>query len=357
MKSRNVQRRGSTCVLICVLMVPLLMLMAFCVDYGFLLFVRTDLQRVADQATIAAVRDLVPDDNGGQDLVAVRETIRDYVTLNYGQSFVVEDADIEIGRYNPATIYTSLELLNDGILDTVRITLRRTELSNNSVSLYFAKMFGLQTSDVSAVSTAVLQRARYIGPGSGVLPIAIQDTAWDLMEIGESVSIYGSGKIVDEWGNDVPGNWGTVDIGPKSNSTKALSEQIETGLFQSDLDSLLGQGAIPISEYIDCMQNPLLLNGDTGLSAGLRHAIEDAEGTHKVAPIYTSFKGSGGNLEFKIVAWTSVTIVDSGWNGSKNSFVEVRKSYIYDAKLFPVKDLSDLSSVIEGAYTSPVLVQ
>jgi hypothetical protein len=37
--------------------------------------------------------------------------------------------------------------------------------------------------------------------------------------------------------------------------------------------------------------------------------------------------------------------------------IEVTKSYIYDGDLVPDPDLSVTDGVIEGAYTSPVLVE
>lgn len=356
MNSRRKQRDGAVAVLLCLLMLPLLALLAFSIDYGFLLYLRTDLQRVADQAALAAARDLTPDAYGNQDLQKVRDTVRQYVAKNLGADFDVQDADIEIGRYNPTTVYSSVDLLSTGVLDTVRVRLHRDDFANSSVSLYFARLFGDNQSDVSAYSTAVLQRARFLPPGTEILPIALEQKSWNQLWQGETASVYGDGRILDSSGKQIPGNWGTVDIGPTGNSTTQLSDQIRFGLDQSDLDSLHAQQVIPTPDYIDSSV-PMTTNGDTGMSSGMRHAIEDAHGKMKVAPIYKKTTSHGGNLQFEIVAWVTVEIVDSGWNGSKNSYVEVRKSYTYDQYLRPVSDLSDTGSTIEGAYTSPVLLQ
>ncbi len=339
-----------------VLMVPLLFLLAFSVDYGYLLFIETNLQRASDQAALAGARELVPDETGYQDLNKVKATIRLYAQLNMGDGFEVTDEDIEIGRYNPAKIYSEVELEDDGILDTVRVTLRRTDAANTSVSLYFARLFGNNTSGVVAQSTAVLQKASYLGPGADVFPFAIQRNAWNKLEVGDVVSIYGDGQIKDEEGKKIPGNWGTLDIGPTSNSTNALSTQIVRGLSQNDLDSLQSQGVIDTNEYIDASLD-ISLNGDTGLSAGLKHALEEVEGLTRIAPIYQNTTGHGGNLYFNVVGWTAVTVGEAKFNGSKNSYVKVQKSYAYDENLYPNPDLSDTSNVIEGAYTSPVLVE
>ena len=362
MKSFRKKRDGAIAVLMCVLMLPLLGLLAFSIDYGFLLYLRTDLQRVADQAALAAARDLTPDPQGNQDLTKVRATVRQYVAMNFGENFVVNDSDIEIGRYNPKTIYSSVEILEpallstDDILDTVRVRLRRDEMANSSVSLYFARLFGDTQSDVSAYSTAVLQPARFLGPGTAILPIAIEHTAWGQILQGQTASIYGGGQIVGSDGSTLNGNWGTVDIGLTSNSTTSLSDQIANGLQQSDLNALYKQGRIEDASHIDSIVS-MDLNGDTGLSAGLKHAILAAHDMKKVAPIYKEVVGSGGKLEFTIVSWVTVEIVDSGWKGAQNSFVMVRKAYTYDKDLYPVHDLTDSSVSIEGAFTSPVLIQ
>ncbi len=358
MKNRRNQRKGAVAVLLCFLMLPLLALLALSVDYGFLLYVRTDLQRVTDQAALAAVRELAPDARGNQNLKNVRDVVREYVQYNLGDAFIVKDEDIEIGRYDPATIYTSVDLLTNGTFDTVRVAIRRDDVANNSVSLYFARLFGSNQSDVSASSTAVLQKARYLGPGSPVFPVAMEKQAWTKISQGESVSIYGDGRIEDSSGRLIPGNFGTVNVGPQSNSTSGLSDQILNGLSQSDLDSLHKDGKIPTSKYIDGKQNPLVLNADPGLSSGMKHAVADVEGLTKLIPIYESTsEENGNNLDFNITGWAVVDVLDSSFSGSNSTSVEVRKSYMYDSRLLPGNSLSDTTWGIEGAFTSPVLIQ
>ena len=349
-------RKGVVLLLLCFLLVPLLTLLAFAVDYGFLLQVRTDLQRSADQAALAAVRDLLPDENGNQDRDKVRKTLRDYAQSNLTDGFSIRDADIEIGRYNRSTVYKSLELLATGKPDTVRVTVRRDSMANSSVALYFARIFDRDQADVAVSSAAVLQSARYLGPGTSVFPITIKENTWNKIGFGETVSVFGDGRVEDDFGKAIPGNWGSVDIGAASNSTADLRDQIENGLRQSDLNQLHDQGAIPDSAHIDS-QSPLTVNGDTGFSGGMKHAVSAVHGTIKLLPIYRSSSGGGGNMTFNIVGWGAVEIVDSKFSGNKNSYIDVRKSYMYDSHLEPVRDLSDDSEGMEGIYTSPALAQ
>ncbi|MDG1874778.1 MAG: pilus assembly protein TadG-related protein [Mariniblastus sp.] len=349
------QRRGNVVVLVCLLLPALLGFVALSVDLGFLMYVRTDLQRTADQAVLAAVRDLEPSSNGYQDMHKVRSTIREYVERNAGAEFLILDDDIEIGRFNPATVYQRLEILDHGTFDTVKLSVRRDDLANTSVSLYFARIFGNNTADVSVTATAVLQKARYLAQGSDILPIAISANTWDSFGFNTCCSIYGDGHIEDEQGNSVPGNWGTLNIGSNSNSTATLVDQINHGLRQKDLDSLHSQGTIGSSEYIDS-QIEIELNGDPGFSAGIKSAIRAAHGSSKLMPIYESFSGKGGSLEFCVVAWGVVEIDDSYWRGSHHSYITIKKAYIYDGDLRPHAELNNTEQVIENAFTMPVLV-
>jgi len=121
------KRSGALAVLTAVLMVPMIGMLAFSIDVGYLLKKRAELQRSADAAALAAVRDLIPDPYGNQDLDKVRATLRSFAGSNITDvsGFTVLDSDIEIGRFDPETVYSDFTILGDGIFDTVRVTLRR----------------------------------------------------------------------------------------------------------------------------------------------------------------------------------------------------------------------------------------
>ena len=351
------ERRGSVIVLVALLMVPLLAMVAFAVDYGYILKVRTDLQRTADAAVLAAVQNLIPAADGSQDLAAVRSTLRTYATSNTDNSFQVLDADIEIGRYNPATIYSNLEILNTGTFDTVRATVRYDSTANSSVSLFFSRALGINQAPVTATATAVLQKAKFIGPGADVLPFAIPLDVWEAQDPGDTWNMYGDGKLTDSSGNEIPGNWGTLDIGPPSNGTSELNKQILNGLTQSDLDALYAEGRITDDAHIDG-NDPTWINGDPGLSQGLKQSIQQIYGETRLVPIYDALGGpfQGNNVEFQIVGWGVVEVVTSNWGGN-DTYVTIQKAYMYDGDLRPQPDLSETSDIIEDVYTSPALVE
>lgn len=352
------QRRGVIMVLAALLMVALVGMVAFAVDYGYLLKIRTDLQRSADAAALAAVQDLIRRPDGTQDLSAARETARTYARNNLGDGlFQVADADIQIGRYDPDSIYSTVTLLNTGTFDTVRVTLRRDGVSNSKAPLFFARAMGIQDAAITATSTAVLQKAQLMEPGAEILPFATPVDLWNSLEPGDQWSAYGDGKLKDQDGNDVPGNWGTTDIGDTGNSSSDLNDQILTGLHQSDLDDLYADGRIAQNDYIDCSV-PAWMQGDTGLSSGLKQSVTQVHGQKKLIPIYDTLANPmGGHVDFHIIGWGVVTVIDSEWSGYVNTRVIVEKSHWFNGKLRPKDSLNATSGYIDGAYTSPVLVE
>ncbi len=352
------QPKGAISVMVAMFLPAMIGMLALAIDCGNLLRHRANLQRAADAAALAGVRDLIPDTDGDQDLDAVRATIRQYVADNVTNvaNFTVLDADIEIGRYDPETIYSDLAILDDGVFDTVRVTLRRDGSANSPVTLFFAGVFGLVESDVSATAAAVLQKATIMEPGAGVLPFTLPRDEWHASAPGDTWSIYGDGKLRDGAGKNVPGNWGTCDIGNEGNSTADLSNQILDGLRQSDLDALFGNGRIPQNTYIDGGQS-CYMNGETGLSAGMKSAVAAVFGQKRIVPLIDSFSGHGGNLEFHVVGWAVCEVRESSFKGSKNTYVNIKKSFMYDGLLKPNPDLSVTTGVIEGAFTTPALVQ
>jgi Flp pilus assembly protein TadG len=350
-------RRGAIMVMAALLMTVLVGLIAFSVDYGYLLKIRTDLQRSADASALAAVQDLIRKPDGTQDLDKARATVRKYVGDNLTDtSFQVANSDIQIGRYNPQSIYTGVSLLGTGTFDTVRVTLRRDGGVNSAVPLFFARLLGLQNAAVVATATAVLQKGEYMGPGVEILPFATPLALWNSLQPGDLWSAYGDGKLKDGSGSDVPGNWGTTDIGSNNNSSSDLNDQILNGLRQSDLDALHTDGRISQTSHIDSSV-PLWTQGDTGLSSGLKQSVQAVHGKQKLIPIYDGLAvPNGSHVDFHVVGWGVVTVIDSEWKGFTNTRVIVKKSHWFNGKLRPKGSLSASSGYIDGAYTSPVLV-
>lgn len=355
---RRNDRRGAIAVLAALLVAALVGMVAYSIDHGYLLKVRSDLQKAADASALAAVQDLIRQEDGTQNLEAVRQTVLDYVRDNLSEeNFQVAVADIEIGRYDPNSIYSGLKLLNTGTFDAVRVTLRRDGVTNSQAPLFFARVFGQDEAAVVASGAAVLQKAQRMGPGAEILPFATPIGLWNSLSPGEQWSAYGDGKLKDQSGSDVPGNWGTLDVGDTGNSSSDLNNQILDGLRQPDLDALQSDGRIPNNQYLDS-EVPAWMQGDTGLSSGLKQSVQIVHGQKKLIPIYDQLANpNGSHVDFHVIGWGVVTVIDSEWSGFTNTRVILEKSHWMNGKLRPKGTLGSTGGYIEGAYTSPVLVE
>ena len=86
-------RRGNAVVFVGMMLPVMCGFIALAVDYGFLLYVRADLQRSADHAVLAAVRDLEPSYDGSQDLSQVRATLRELFLIRACYQFDLQSGD------------------------------------------------------------------------------------------------------------------------------------------------------------------------------------------------------------------------------------------------------------------------
>lgn len=368
------ERRGAIVVLVALLMIPVLAMVAFAVDLGYIYVVQTQLQRAADAAVLGGVVRLVPDPlTGVQSTSAARATAREYVQrqLELGTGFYVPDSDIQILRYDPSTINsTNPQFFTTGPFDALRVTVRRDGTANSPVSLFFARIIGNNHATIVVQATAVLRRGVGLTPGSDVLPFAMDINRWNPMATGDQRSIYGDGRITDGSGSPVPGNWGRVDIGPEtSGGASGNVDQIIDGLDQADLDALVSdypdpltgessQPRIPSAEQIEST-DPMWVSGDTGFEASLERPLESIVGVPKLIPLYDRIVPIGGTrAEYHIVGWGLVTVTDVELHGGPSrQHLTIQKILSYYGPMTPQPDLSSTAGTIAGAFTSPALVQ
>jgi hypothetical protein len=159
---------------------------------------------------------------------------------------------------------------------------------DTTLPLFFAPVLGIKTASLAVKSTATLHGGVGFGLNAGsaqtvmVLPITLDKPTWDALLKGVGSDNYayntktgavtsGSDGILEvdlyPYSNTAlpSGNRGTVDIGSPNNSTADLKRQIVYGLNATDLSYFGGQ--------IRTDQGPIVLNGDTGISAGIKAAL------------------------------------------------------------------------------------
>ncbi len=147
-------------------------------------------------------------------------------------------------------------------------------------------------------------------------------------------------------GTGSPGNRGTVDIGGANNSTADIARQIVYGISQQDLIDLGKPLTLDSS-------GTLTLNGDTGISAGVKDELASIKGKTRIIPVFSTVSGNGNNAVYTIVQWVGVRILDVRLTGAmKSKQVIVQPAPIIVRNALPGDGTSQMSN---GLY-SPVLL-
>ena len=342
MKRRSHRRRGNIIVISALLMVGLIGFLALAIDVGYLYSVRAELQRSADAAAIAAAWELIDKDGaaGQQNATTLgtnaRSKASQFASLNGVGSCAPALAtdDVVVGYMaNPANPSDPLVATPPGGMpNAVQVRVQRTSAQNGQVPLFFAKALGHDQAELEAQATAALVSS-FIGfesPADGtnlnILPFALDEDTWDgLTTFGNDSWRYNpSSKTVTAGcdnikevnlypqGTGCPGNRGTVDIGSSNNSTADIARQILYGITESDLSFLGGSLCF-------CDDGIVHLNGDTGISAGVKDELTSIIGKPRMIPIFRSVVGPGNNADYSIVKFVGVRIMEVKLTGSMSS--------------------------------------
>ncbi len=335
-------RRGNVLVLTAVLMVFMMGLLAFAVDLGYLYVTRTELQRSSDAAALAAAWQLLEEEgtisryefSGPSELVDAQA--REYATANRvaGKGSDLAASDIIVGRLDtPTSPLEEMRFDDPTLFNVVRVRVRKTADQNGQVPLFFAKVWGLEGSSLEAQSTAMFLNNfdGFTTPSNGetldILPFALDKTTWDTFLAGggtdnwkwnaEQGTIQAGSDGIKEMnlypqGTGSPGNRGTVDIGSSNNSTADIARQILHGVSPQDLEHHGGE-----LKFND--QGVLPLNGDTGISAGVKDELAAIRGQPRIIPVFSRVSAPGNNATYTIVKFVGVRIMDVKLTGSMSS--------------------------------------
>lgn len=339
---KKIHRSGNVVVMTALLMVGLVAFLALAIDVGYLYAVRAELQRSADSAAIAAAWELIDKDGpAGTQTVTVLSSnanskATQFASLNSvgSSSPALGSGDIVVGYMaNPSNPSDPLVATPTGKLpNAVHVRVQRTSAQNGQVPLFFAKAIGNDQVALEAEATAALV-STFIGfeaPADGselnILPFALDEDTWNgLTTYGNDTWRYNPGtktvtagcdniKEVNLYpqGTGSPGNRGTIDIGGSNNSTADIARQILYGVSSADLAHHGGE-----LRFGD--DGILHLNGDTGISAGVKDELASIIGKPRIIPIFRSVVGPGNNADYSIVKFVGVRILDVKLTGSMSS--------------------------------------
>jgi len=222
---------GITVVLVALTMTVLIGFAALAVDIGYTLTTKNELQNVADAAALAAARQLGVIYQGmsydeQQNYVCDPHTIVDVATdvaaknQAGGMNITIEADNVTIGDWDANTL--SLTQTWDQP-DAVRVLARRDGTANGPITTFFARIFGIDTVDVSAKATAALLAKGTSEPGELEAPVGIPQNN----SCNDNIKFYPA--------NDPDGcaGWHAFTENANANKIKEILGETVTGVYNS----------------------------------------------------------------------------------------------------------------------------
>jgi Flp pilus assembly protein TadG len=358
-------RQGAIAPLTAILLIPLLGMVAFAVDLGWISLTQSDLQNAADSAALAAAGQLT--DGFVQYNLPTQSTLQKNAILTaseaqartYAKNFAgynaaggtalasVPDADVTFGFTDASGAYTPATA-NSGYPNTVKVTVRRDATANGSLGLFFGPVLGLSSVNLTASAAATIYAANVDSfQNTAKLHIPILPMTYDVANWNNFLA---TGKnpdgnpAVDANGNPAiqtypsikdQGNFGMFSLTDSTTGASTISDWIANGMVQSDFQQLQSASAgdqIPLLPLSQHNQNILPSQSTDGLGSwnwsgnpGLKtsdvHTLSNYVGDTYLFPLfkaldsnpatYTAGTGQGSNYYFNTVQFVSVRVVST----------------------------------------------
>lgn len=352
------RRSGNILVLTAFLITFIFALLAFAVDLGYIARTKTQLQTAVDGAALAGAIELGDGLGYGPKLTptaaatAARAAASDVAAKNPNgnlSSTSVQTAnDMRFGQHSwNATTQTWEKKWDVAPYNLVQVTVRRDSSGSSGsgpLPLLFAPVMGQKYSNLHETANAALQVGVGIQVKSGsgltadVLPIAYDLDTWTQLVKNngtatgvakqDNYSYDASTKSIKSgsdgvWEFDLypygvnslpPGNRGTVDIGSPNNSTADLKRQILYGINETDLSYFP-------NKTLRTDTGVLYLNGDTGISAGIKADLDAIKGQPRLIPIFSAVSGPGNNATYTVVKFVGIRICFVQLTGSNKRVI------------------------------------
>ena len=359
---RGGRRRGGIAPLTALLLIPLLGLVAFAVDMGWIVLTQSDLQNTADSAALAAAGQMMngyvqynlPNQGANQPTIlntaeaGARASAKQFAGLNAAggvSSLTLMDGDIQFGFTDAGGNYTAWSA-GAPYPNTVKVTVRRDSSANTPLGLFFGPVLGMSTVNLNATAAATIYAANidsFANTSSiavGMLPVTYDVNAWNnFLATGQDpdgnttldangnpeISVYPSVKDT--------GNFGLLGLDDAHAGASTVSSWITSGLTQSSVQNLLSNGAsdetplIPLSQHNQNILPSASTDGmgswnwvgDTGMKTSVLHTLSGYVGDTYLLPLfkplnptpgsaYTAGSGNGSHYYYNIVQFVSVKI-------------------------------------------------
>ena len=326
-KQLGCRRRGAAAIFGLFLCAALFVVLAVVADLAYINSARTEIHRSADAAALAAAWELAESKftDGGNETENINAIAANYSRSNSVGGIAPKLASTEDAVQFGTFAGTDGPFIPTAHLDNanaVRVKVELDGVTQPKVPLFFGGLTGTTSQKLWTYSIASFDHhiSGFHSPWNSsqnisILPIALDEETWLKVESNQTVDNYTFENGVVQSGSDgffecslypvgsgSPGNRGTVDIGSSNNSTKDLRRQIIEGISKSDFEAL--------GKPLEFNDNGIIeLNGDTGISAGIKSDLEAIIGQTRIIPIFSRLSGNGNNAQYSIVRWEGVRIL------------------------------------------------
>ncbi len=372
------KRRAAVAPMAALLMTMLVGMLAFSIDIGYICAVEAELQNTADAAALAGAQQMqspfVAYYSPGQtqqdqiylqvttdtsDPASPIPTAQRYASYNQagGVNIQVPTSDISFSYYdgtNPPVPASDPSVFPN----TITVTARRDNVANGPLALFFARIFGINTTNLTATASATIYAgdvsSLQVIPGvnAHILPVALDVNVWTNYANGNFSSPWLSGNTstgpngspqlqIYPFGTNTPGSFGLLDIGVPSNSAPAFRNWIDDGSTPNDISYLLSNNLLPVSPSA-----PEPWKCGPGLKSTLLSNFQSQMGVPNLIPLfqpvsptgpnpsspgsnYVAGSGNGQNATYAIIGFVGVTITQASGNGN-NMNISIQPSAIVD---------------------------
>lgn len=374
------RRRGFIAPLTALLLVPLLGMLAFAIDIGYICVVQSDLQNAADAAALAGAEKLQPlyveyyqantsaaaqaaiialATTNTHTFISPMYTAEQFSSYNMAGSknITVPDSDVSFGFTDAQGNYTPYST-GSAFPNTITVITRRDNTANGPLPLFFGRLFGVGNEYLTATASATIYAGEISsmtpipGVDSHILPVTLDYYEW-LAFRATGISPDGTfqtrtnpeGVTVPEIQvypdpKQAPGQFSLLDIGPPQNNVPAFRTWIDNGATPNDISYLnttkdingylmlppvpaatgtTGPDASPISPT-----NSREWKGGPGLKSTLLTNFQNEMWKPNLLPLfipvsvtpYQAAQGQGQGSYYAIVGFVGVRISQAEGNGN-----------------------------------------
>ena len=310
---------GVSAVIVAIVLTMLIGFTALAVDVGYMYVTKNELQNVADASALAGAgylgsiyENLSYDEQqthvfSRDNIVGVAQQVA-FKNQAAKMNISINDADVTIGAWDGGT--GTLAPMAAPIVgpDAVKVIARRDGSANGPILTFFARIFNIDTVNVSADATAALTGQSTAGPGGLPFPAGISKKWFEKPEYCEQpIKFYPTGDLEGCAG------WHTYDESPASASRlRKILEGLTNGTYESP-ETQAGETKFTftggtVTSAFDEMK--ALFDAMKVLNDGVLDADENPETWTTSVPVYDWDDCSNPHGDITIIGFATVTITE-----------------------------------------------